>query len=328
MREVRSKLVHLAAVLLVVSFLTFLLTNLLPGGPENAILGANASPEAVAELRAELSLDAPLPARYVRWLGDVATGDLGDSYVQRRPVTELLADRLPVSLALMFYAQVLALAVAIPLGIMAAAKAGGIADKVASTTAFGLLSLPNFILAVLLLLFFAVGGMSILGVHVGGKWFPATGYTPLSESPAEHLRGIFLPAVSLAAGQIAVYMRLLRTDMIATLQEDFVGVARAKGMPPRYVLLRHALKPSSFSLLTVAGLNVGTLIGGAVIIESIFVIGGIGDLLVRSIFTRDYLVIQSTVLVIAVGFVVVNFLVDLLYSSLDPRIRRAQTAVA
>lgn len=328
MRKVRRKLVHLAAVLLVVSFLTFLLTNLLPGGPENAILGANASPEAVAELRGDLNLDDPLPERYVRWLGDVATGDLGESYVQRRPVGELLADRLPVSLALMFYAQVLALGVAIPLGILAAAKAGGWADKIASTAAFALLSLPNFILAVLLLLFFSVGGLSILGVQLGGKWLPAIGYTPFSENPVEHFRGMVLPAIALAAGQVAIYMRLLRSDMIATLQEDFVGVARAKGMPPRYVLLRHALKPSSFSLLTIAGLNVGALIGGAVIIENIFVIGGVGDLLVRSIFTRDYLAIQSTVLVLAVGFVVVNFLVDVLYSVLDPRIRHAEVAVA
>ena len=169
---------------------------------------------------------------------------------------------------------------------------------------------------------------TIFGVRVGTDWFPATGYAPLADGIGEHLKSVFLPALALGAGQIAIYMRLLRTDMIATLQEDFIDVARAKGMTPRYVLLRHAFKPSSFSLLTVAGLNVGALIGGAVVIESIFVIGGVGDLLVRSIFTRDYLVIQSTVLVVAVGFVVVNFLVDLLYSVLDPRIRHAEAALA
>lgn len=328
MRQIRRKVVHLVAVLLVVSFLTFLLVNLLPGGPENAILGTNATPEAVAELRDDLHLDDPIPVRFVRWLGDAATGDLGQSYVQKVPVTTLLADRLPISLTLMFYAQVLALVVAIPLGILAAYRAGGWFDRVANTTAFGLLSLPNFIVAVVLVFFLAVGGATVFGLHVGGYVFPATGYVSFADSATEHFRSVFLPALALAAGQIAIYMRVLRSDMIATLQEDFIGVARAKGMPTRRILMRHAFKPSSFSLLTVAGLNVGALIGGAVIIENIFVMGGIGDLLVRSIFTRDYLVIQSTVLVIAVGFVLVNFVVDVLYSVLDPRIRHAEAVAA
>lgn len=326
MKDIRSKLVHLVGVLLVVSFFTFLLVNLLPGGPENAILGVNATEEAKAEIRSDLNLDEPLPVRYVQWLGDAVTGDLGDSYVQHLPVTELLADRLPISLLLMFYAQALALAVAIPLGIISAYKEGSWFDRISNTSAFGLLALPNFILAVLLVFFFAIGGVGIFGFTVGTDYFPATGYVPFGTDTVEHFRSMFLPAVALAAGQVAVYMRLLRTDMIATLREDFIGVARAKGMPTRTILLRHAFKPSSFSLMTIAALNVGTLIGGAVIIENIFVIGGIGDLLVRSIFTRDYLVIQSTVLVIAVGFVVVNFVVDLLYSVLDPRIRHVQVA--
>lgn len=326
MRYVRQKLTHLVVVLLVVSFLTFLLVNLLPGGPENAILGVNVTDEAKAALRDEMHLDDPLPVRYGRWLGDALTGDLGQSYVQRLPVTDLLADRLPVSLLLMLYAQVLALGVAIPLGVAAAAHADRWLDRLASTTAFSLLSLPNFIVAVLLVFFLAIGGFTLLGVRIGSDFFPATGYVAFTESPIEHFKHMFLPAVSLAAGQVAVYMRLLRTDMIATLQEDFIAVARAKGMPRRRILFRHALKPSSFSLLTVAGINVGALIGGAVIIESIFVLSGVGDLLVRSIFTRDYVVIQSTVLLVAVGFVVVNFLVDLLYSLLDPRISHARAA--
>lgn len=328
MKTMRGKLMHLAAVLVVVSFLTFLLVNLLPGGPERAILGTNATPEAVASVRADLHLDDPIPVRYVRWLGDALSGDFGDSYTQKVPVSTLLADRLPVSLTLMAYAQLLALAMAIPLGILAAYKAGGWFDRIANTVAFGMLSLPNFIVAVVLVFFFAVGGMSVFGVHLGGSYFPATGYVPFADSVTEHFRSVFLPALALALGQVAIYMRLLRTDMIATLQEDFIGVARAKGMPTRRILLRHAFKPSSFSLLTVAGINIGALIGGAVIIENIFVLGGIGDLLVRSIFTRDYLVIQSTVLVIAVGFVVVNFVVDVLYAVLDPRIRVSETASA
>ena len=324
MKNIRRKLIHLVGVLLVVSFLTFLLTNLLPGGPERAILGTNATPAAVAQVRADLHLDDPIPVRYVRWLGDMASGDLGQSYLQKRPVSTLLADRLPVSLTLMAYAQLLALGVAIPLGIIAAYRAGGWIDRVTNVVAFGFLSLPNFIVAVVLVFLFAVGGLSIFGVNVGGYFFPATGYVPPGDGLGEHFRSVLLPSIALGTGQIAIYMRLLRTDMIATLQEDFIGVARAKGMPTRRILLRHAFKPSSFSLITVAGINVGALIGGTVIIESIFVLGGVGDLLVRSIFTRDYLVIQSTVLVVAAGFVVVNFLVDLLYTVLDPRIRRAE----
>lgn len=326
-RYLLQRLAQLVAVLLVVSFLTFLLTNLLPGGPENAILGPNATPEAVAELRAELRLDDPLPVRYVRWLGDVVQGDFGESYTQRMPISELLADRLPRSLELMVVAQFLALAVAIPLGIASAYRAGGWLDRWANMTAFGLLALPNFILAVLLVFFLSLGGVVVFGRQVGVDFFPATGLVPWSVDAVAHVKSLFLPALALAAGQIAVYMRLLRTDMVATLQEDYIGTARAKGIPTRRILFRHALKPSSFSLLTVAGINVGALIGGAVIIESIFVFGGIGDLIVRSIYTRDYLTIQAGVLVVAAGFVIVNFLVDLLYSVLDPRIRHVRAAV-
>ena len=176
------------------------------------------------------------------------------------------------------------------------------------------MSVRNFILAVLLIFFFSL--------RLG--WFPATGYTPFSENVGEHFKGMVLPSVSLAAGQIAVYMRLLRTDMIATLQEDYIGVAKAKGMPTGTILFRHAFRPSSFSLLTVAGLTVGQLIGGTIIIEQIFAISGVGSLVVFSIFQRDYLVVQGTVVLIAVGFVLINFLVDLLYAALDPRIRHAR----
>jgi peptide/nickel transport system permease protein len=238
-------------------------------------------------------------------------------------VTEILSERLPTSLELMAMAQIMALAVAIPLGIFAASRANGWADKTSNTVAFGLLSVPNFILAVLLIFLFSLGGFTVLGLTVGSDYFPATGRVAFGTDPVEHFKSLVLPAMALAAGQIAVYMRLLRTEMVATLQEDFIAVARAKGMPPRRILLRHAFRPSSFSLLTVAGINVGQLIGGAVIIESIFVIPGLGDLIVRSIFQRDYLVIQGAVLVVAVGFVLINFLVDSLYAVLDPRVRHA-----
>jgi len=308
-RYVGAKLVQLVAVLLIVTFLTFMLINLLPGGPEAAILGFGANEESIAALQADLNLDDPIPVRYVRWLGDALHGDLGQSYVNGSSVSELLAGRLPVTLKLMAYAMFLALLVAVPLGIATAYKADSRFDKVTGTIGFGLLSVPNFIMATILVYLFAL------------TWpiFPAT-VKEGDETPFT----LFLPAVSLAAGQIAVFMRLLRTDMIATLQEDYIGVAKAKGMTTRRILFRHAFRPSSFSLLTVAAITIGNLIGGTVIIESIFAINGIGKLIVTSIFTRDYLVVQGVVVVVAAGFVIINFAVDIIYALLDPRIRHAR----
>jgi len=308
-RYVGTKMVQLVVVLLIVTFLTFMLINLLPGGPEAAILGFGADDESIAALRVDLNLDDPIPVRYVRWLGDAATGDLGQSYVNGSTVSELLTGRLPVSLMLMTYSMFLALLVAIPFGIATAYKADTRFDKITGTIGFGLLSVPNFIMATILVYLFAL------------TWdiFPAT-----VKEGEENLYTLFLPAVSLAAGQIAVFMRLLRTDMIATLQQDYIGVAKAKGMTTRRILFRHAFRPSSFSLLTVAAITIGNLIGGTVIIESIFAINGIGKLIVTSIFTRDYLVVQGVVVVVAAGFVIINFAVDIIYALLDPRIRHAR----
>ena len=314
MRYIRQKVVQLAAVLLLVTFLTFLLLNLLPGGPETAALGIGADEQAQAEFRAEQNLDDPLIVRYVDWLGALFSGDLGDSLIANVPVSDLLSQRLPVTLQLMVYATFLALIISVPLGILTAYKADSMFDKSANTIAFGLLSLPSFIVGVLLVFLFSI--------RLG--WLPATGSTPFGEDPVEHFRRMILPTIALAVGQIAVYMRLLRTDMISTLQEDFIGVARAKGMPTRRILLRHALRPSSFSLLTVVAINVGQLIGGTIVIERIFAIPGLGSLIVESIFRRDYLVVQGCIVIVAVGFVLVNFIVDVLYAVLDPRIRHAR----
>lgn len=300
---------QLVAVLLIVTFLTFMLINLLPGGPEAAILGFGADQESIAALRADLNLDDAIPVRYASWLGDAVQGDLGESYVNGSSVSELLVDRLPVTLMLMAYSMLLALVVAIPLGIATAYKADTRFDKITGTVGFGLLSVPNFIMATILVYVFALTL----------DWFPAT-----VKEGDEDLYTLFLPAVSLAVGQVAVFMRLLRTDMIATLQEDYIGVAKAKGMTTRRILFRHAFRPSSFSLLTVAAITIGNLIGGTVIIEQIFAINGIGKLLVFSIFQRDYLVVQGVVVVVAAGFVIINFAVDLIYAVLDPRIRHAR----
>ena len=309
------RLVHLVVVLFFVTLFVATLTSMLPGDPVDAIAGF-ASPEQREALRQDLQLDDPVYVQYGRWIGNFVTGDLGNYYsvTGGRPVADRVRDALPVSLQLMVEAQVLALIIAIPLGVFTAYRAGSRFDKSANATAFGLLAIPNFALALILAYY--------VGVRWG--WLPVSGYVKPSEDLVEHFRRMAMPAIALAVGQIAVYMRLLRSDMIATLQEDFITMAKSKGISPSRVLWRHALRPSSLTLLTVAGLNVGVLIGGAVIVEVIFSLPGIGTLLFEAINARQYIALQSLVAIIAIGYVLINFLVDVLYAVLDPRIRHAR----
>lgn len=311
------RLVQLVVVLLVVTLFTALLTSLLPGDPVDAMVPFGSDQQRAA-VRHDLHLDEPLPVRYWDWVSGFVRGDLGNYYTvsSKRPVWHDIKDALPVSLLLMLYAQVIALVLAIPLGVFTAYRAGSRFDKAGNAGAFGMLAIPNFALALVLAYY--------LGVKFGV--FPVSGYRPIGQDVVEHFRRMFMPAVSLAVGQIAIYMRLLRSDMIATLQEDYITVAKAKGLNPMRVLFRHALRPSSFTLLTVAGLNVGTLIGGVVIIEVIFQLPGMGLLIYQAIQARQYVALQSLVALVAIGYVLANFFVDLLYSVLDPRVRHAAAA--
>ena len=222
-----------------------------------------------------------------------------------------IANRLPVSIELMLLAQLGALLIGVPLGILCAAKADSTLDRALAGGAFAMLSIPPFMLAILLIFAFSVG----LGI------LPATGYTPFAQDPVANLLSMALPAASLALVEWPALMRVLRSDMISTLQEDFIAMAKAKGLKRRRILFLHALKPSSLTLVTVLGLNIGRLIGGAVIIETIFALPGLGRLLVEAIYTRDFVVLQGAVLFVAVSYVLINFVVDLLYAMLDPRIR-------
>jgi peptide/nickel transport system permease protein len=310
-RLVLRRLVPAIATLVVVSFLTLMLTSLLPGDPARQVAGPEAEPEDIAAVRADLRLDEPLLTRYVGWVGDAATGDLGRSYRTGQPVMEAITERLPITVQIGVMAVVIALVVAIPLGTLSAYKAGSLLDRSITGTSFGLLAIPSFMMAILLILIFA----ETLG------WLPATGWTRLTSNPLENLRTAILPALALGIGELAVYTRLLRADMITTLQQDSITMARAKGLPPGRILFRHALRPSSFSLMTVVGLQVGAIISGAVLVETLFAVPGIGRLLVDSISQRDLVMVQGIAVVIAVSFVVVNFTVDLLYTLLDPRIR-------
>ena len=305
------RLVYLVPVLLAVSLLTFLIASLLPGDLAYVILGDQATPEKVAALRHDMGLDQPIWWRYLGWLGHLLEGDLGRSFRTGQTVLQAVTERLPVSIELMLLAETIGLLIGVPLAIMCAARAGGAFDRFVTGTAFGMLSVPTFLSAILLIYLFAVQ------LHL----LPATGYVPLAEDPFGNLRFFVLPALTLGLAEWPTIMRVLRSDMIATLQEDYIALARAKGLKPSRILFVHALKPSSLTLVTVTGINIGRLIGGAVIVEQVFALPGIGRLIVGAIYTRDLVILQGAVLLVAVGFVVMNFIVDLLYAVLDPRIR-------
>lgn len=311
LRLVLQRVGLLITVVVAVAFTSFLLLQLLPGDPVAAILGAEAEASTIEALRQQLRLDDPFFQRFVAWAGDVLRGDLGWSVVRDRPVSELVARALPVSIQLMVMAQVLALLFAVPLALLAARRPDRWLDRTTSTVALGLLATPAFVIAII--------AIFVVSVRLG--WLPATGYTRLSDGVIDNLRTTILPAVVLATGPFGIYHRILRADLMSTLQEDYVLLARAQGLSTRTIMLRHALKPSALPLITTVGLNVGGLLAGAVIIEQLFALPGLGRMMVDAIFARDYLVIQGGVLVIAVGFVVVNTVVDLLYLVLDPRTR-------
>ncbi|EJN11659.1 ABC-type dipeptide/oligopeptide/nickel transport system, permease component [Bradyrhizobium sp. YR681] len=309
------RLLAILPVLLAVSLLTFLIASLLPGDLAYVILGDQATPENVAALRRDMGLDQPLWWRYLSWLGHVLQGDLGRSFRTGQTVLQAVAERIPVSLELMLMAEFIGLLIGVPVAIACAARAGGAFDRFMTGSAFAMLSMPSFLMAILLIYLFAVE------LH----WLPATGYVPFTEAPLNNLRFFVLPALTLALAEWPGIMRVLRSDMIATLQEDYIALAKAKGLKPSRILFVHALKPSSLTLVTVTGINIGRLLGGTLIVETIFALPGIGRLLVGAIYTRDLVILQGVVLLVACGFVIVNFIVDLLYAVLDPRIRHGHT---
>jgi peptide/nickel transport system permease protein len=308
---VARRLLYLVPVLVAVSLLTFLIASLLPGDLAYVILGDQATPEKVAALRHDMGLDQPIWWRYLSWLGNVLEGDFGRSFRTGQTVLQAVAERLPVSLELMFFAEIAGLAIGVPVAIACAVRSGSAFDRFMTGSAFGMLSVPTFLSAILLIYLFAVEL----------RWLPATGYVPFAEDPIANLRFMVLPALTLALAEWPGIMRVLRSDMIATLQEDYIALAKAKGLKASRILFVHALKPSSLTLITITGINIGRLIGGALIVETIFALPGIGRLLVGAIYTRDLIILQGVVLFVAGGFVVMNFVVDMLYAVLDPRIR-------
>src|SRR3954465_1906479 len=305
------RLLYLVPVLFAVSLLTFLIASLLPGDLAYVILGDQATPEKGEALRHEMGLPQPIWWRYLSWLGHVLQGDFGRSFRTGQTVLQAVTERLAGSLELMLLAEAIGLAIGVPLAIACAVKAGSAFDRFMTGAAFGMLSVPAFLSAILLIYVFAVEL----------RWLPATGYVPFQEDPVGNLRCLILPALTLAFAEWPGIMRVLRSDMIATLQEDYIAMAKAKGLKPARILFVHALKPSSLTLVTITGINIGRLIGGAVIVETIFALPGLGRLLVGALYSRDLIILQGVVLFVAAGFVVMNFIVDLLYAVLDPRIR-------
>lgn len=308
-----KRLVTLVVIIFIISILAFLLVHLLPGDPAAAILGPNDTPAARHVLYADLGLNKSLPLQYWTWLDNVFHGNLGESFITKQTVTNAASVAVPIDLELIVVSQIIAIVVAVPLALVAALRPNRAFDRVSTTTTFGLLSIPAFVAATILVLAFATE------IHA----LPATGWVPLTQNLSGNLKSVILPAIALAIGSIAIYYRLLRADLISTLQEDFVTMARSKGLSTRYIVLRHALRPSSFSLLAGAGLSIGSLFTGAFVVELLFQLPGLGFQLVSAINSRDYLMVQGMALITAVAFVVINFVVDFLLTLLDPRIRRA-----
>lgn len=306
------RVLQLIVVSFVISVLAFLLVHLLPGDPSTIILGPNNTAANRATLLEQLGLNDPLWQQYLTWLGAVFHGNLGTSYLNHESVTHILATGAPVDLELIIISQTIAFSVAVPLALLVSRRPNRPLDNVATTSTFGMLALPPFVVAPILVAIFAVG----LG------WFPATGYVPFTQNPATNIHDMILPSVAITAGSIAVYFRLLRSDLISTLQQDFITMARSKGLSGRRIMWRHAFRPSSFSLLAAAGINIGALIAGTFVVELLFAIPGIGYSLVLAVNQRDYLVVQGIALVVAIAYVTIQFIIDFIFTIVDPRVVR------
>jgi peptide/nickel transport system permease protein len=307
-----QRVLQMIPVMVLATIISFSIIFLLPGDPALLILGDQlASDRTIYEAkRAELGLDRPLPIQYVDWLGKTVRGDLGTSTRDRQPVSQGIKERLPVTLQLAAFAMILALAISLPAGIISALKPNSAWDITSSLVAFSGIALPNFWFGILLIYLLAV----VL------KWLPPSGYVPFSQDPAQNLIRMIMPALTLGLGLSAVLMRQTRSSLLEVLHQDYMTTARAKGLAQKAVVLRHALKNALIPVVTVIGLQLGLLFGGAIITETIFSIPGIGRWAVESITTRDFPVVQGVSLVMAVGVLLANLLADIAYAYIDPRI--------
>lgn len=308
-----TRLVRLVLTLIAVSFMTFVMLKLLPGDEINSLIPPEAprDPATVQALRDRLGLDDPVIVQYGRWLGNAVTGDLGTSAFGGLSVSGQIKDRVAVTAELAIVAVVFAVIISVPIGVIQAYRPGSKVDALFSGVNQVFLSTPNYLVAAIFAYIFSIK----LGL------LPNVGWVRISESPWGNFKSVAMPALSLALLEIAIYSRLIKNDMMTTLQENYVLSARAKGLPDKFILFRHALRPSSLSLITIIGLNLGTLLGGSVVIEFIFGLPGIGNKLLRSIFDRDAIMVQGLTVFIASSYVLINTAIDFVYLAVDPRTR-------
>lgn len=297
--------------LLLVSIMVFALQKLLPGDPVLAMAGEERDPAVIAQLRAEYHLDDPVPLQYLHWIGNALQGDLGISLRTKEPVTALIASKLPVTLELSLLAMSIALVVGILMGIVAAVRKDSWVDHTTNFVALSGISVPHFWLGILLILLFSV--------HL--QWLPASGYVPLTEGVRQNLTTLLLPALVLGTGLAATLMRHTRAAMIGVLQADYIRTARAKGLLPTRIILKHAFRNALVPVITLTTLLFGELLGGAVLTEQVFTLPGFGKMIVDAVFNRDYAVVQGVVLVVAIGFLLLNLLADVLYVLINPKMR-------
>jgi peptide/nickel transport system permease protein len=300
-------------ILLGTAIIVFGILRLVPGDPAGAILGANATPDQLHRVHLELGLDRPIYQQFSSWLGGVLSGDFGHDYITNQSITSEMADRLPVTAELAGFAFVLAVVVAVPLGVIAAVRRGGWIDRVVQAVSVITVAVPDFVFGILSILLFSL----VLGM------FPASGYAPVTASLALNIHSLVLPAVSLALGLAGVLTRVTRSAMLDVLHTDYVRFARANGMSAGAVIFRYALRNAAIPIVTVAGLQVGYLLGGTVVVEQLFSIPGVGQLVVQAMLNRNYPVVQTCVLIFVLGFILVNLIADLLYAVLNPKIRKA-----
>ena len=305
------RLVMLVPVLIVVGVVVFGLVHLTPGDPAAVILGDRATPEDIARLREQLGLNDPLPVQFVHWFGNVLRLDFGESIFLGEPVTQALLDRVQPTVMLTVYALSIQVLIGIPAGVLAAVRYNSPLDRTLTVMAISGSAIPTFFLGILLILIFAV--------HL--RWLPSGGYVPFGEDPVAHFKAMLLPAFALGFSAAGLLARLVRSSMLDVLREDYVRTAFAKGLPEQLVIVRHALRNALIPALTIIGISIGALLGGAVVTETVFTIPGMGRLVVQSIARRDYPVIQGAIIAIAMTYVLVNLIIDVLYVYIDPRVR-------
>jgi peptide/nickel transport system permease protein len=310
-RVIVKRLLAVIPLLFLVTLGAFSLTTLMRGDPAQALAGDGATPEQLAQVREELHLDDPAPVRYVRWLGDVVHGDLGVSVATHRSVSDEIARRFPVTASLAISSLVLTFIIGIPIGVIQGMRPGGRLDKLLLAVVSLGLAVPSFLLATLLVFVLAVQW----------QWLPALGYVSITESPLEWAKHMAMPAITLAVVGAAEMARQLRTGLVGVTQEDYIRAAKARGLPPRRITVKHALKNAAMPALTIIGVRVGYLLAGSVIIEQIFQLPGLGTYALQAIQNRDFPVLQGVVLALALIVIATNLLVDLTYAWLNPKVR-------